>query len=576
MSERWFLDDEPDPRFRLYCRGNVGEVVPDAPTPLSATTVTGAFQRAFGELFSSSGAFTEAEMRGGAAAGGVFGGYLYFNLSFARVFAARVPGVRVRDVDEQMLGRSDAPAYRPQPGDRTVSTVGRAAIGSVRMVLGRKATDLDAARAEVQQWLASLVEEPSDAEVVALAAGYEDRFVVHLNALLDASLASGLPMALLERLTRRASARDPGLLVRALSGLGTIETARPAAALWALGRLAAADPEVTAAFDAGVDGVLERLGSGSAFVTAFDAFLREHGHRGPNEVELSSDTWATAPRAALAAIDRLRLSPAASDPVDAGVRLAAERATATSALLSSVLPPLRPVLRRLMASAARGAARREQAKGTLVLGLSGLRRALFLAADRLVEAGRLPDRLLLFMATREELADVLRDPEGWLGELETRRRRYDELNRLVPPFWFEGTIPDPDTWPPRRGRAGDAGSARPAVGDVLAGIGVASGRAVGRVRVVLDPADPGGLEPGEVLVAPITDPAWTPLFLAAVAVVVDVGALQSHAAIVARELGIPAVVSVDGASRRLVDGDEVEVDGDRGSVRLVGRVDKPA
>ena len=93
----------------------------------------------------------------------------------------------------------------------------------------------------------------------------------------------------------------------------------------------------------------------------------------------------------------------------------------------------------------------------------------------------------------------------------------------------------------------------------------------GRARVVTDPADPRGIEPGEVLVAPLTDPAWTPLFLAAVAVVVDVGALQSHAAIVARELGIPAVVSVEGASRRIVDGDELEVDGDRGTVTVVQR-----
>jgi pyruvate,water dikinase len=77
-----------------------------------------------------------------------------------------------------------------------------------------------------------------------------------------------------------------------------------------------------------------------------------------------------------------------------------------------------------------------------------------------------------------------------------------------------------------------------------------------------------GLSPDEILVAPLTDPAWTPLFLAASAVVVDVGAMLSHAAIVARELGIPAVVSVEGASAVLRDGDEVEVDGDRGVVRV--------
>jgi rifampicin phosphotransferase len=134
----------------------------------------------------------------------------------------------------------------------------------------------------------------------------------------------------------------------------------------------------------------------------------------------------------------------------------------------------------------------------------------------------------------------------------------------MPPFAFESQLPGPSTWPLRTDR-------RPGDGlGPLVGIGVSSGVGRGKARIITDPADPRGLEPGEVLVAPLTDPAWTPLFLAAAAVVVDVGALQSHAAIVARELGIPAVVSVDGASRRLVDGDEIEVDGDRGIVTVLG------
>jgi pyruvate,water dikinase len=86
--------------------------------------------------------------------------------------------------------------------------------------------------------------------------------------------------------------------------------------------------------------------------------------------------------------------------------------------------------------------------------------------------------------------------------------------------------------------------------------------------VVLDPADPRGLAPDEVLVAPITDPAWTPLFLSAAAVVVEVGAQQSHAAIVARELGIPAVVSVTGATRLIPDGTWLRVDANAGEVHI--------
>jgi pyruvate,water dikinase len=442
----------------------------------------------------------------------------------------------------------------------------------VRTFVQRERIDLDDARAEVHQWLAAVPADPSDDEAVALAATYEDRFARHLDALLDASFGGGMPIALLERLTRRAVQRDPGVLVRALSGLGTIETARPAAALWSLGRMVAADEALTAAFDAGVDGVLERIDRDGDFALAFAAFLADHGHRGPNEVELSSDTWATDPRAALAAVDRLRLSPEDADPVAAGQRLASERAAATEALMAAALPPMRPLLRRLVAAAGRGAARREQAKGTLVLGLSGVRRVLFAAADRLVADGRLPDRRLFFMATREELADVLRSPEDHVDELTARRLRYDELNARVPPFWFEGRIPDPDTWR-RRGDA-PAGTAALRAGEELAGIAASAGRSQGTVRVVVDPADPRGLEPGEVLVAPITDPAWTPLFLAAVAVVVDTGALQSHAAIVARELGMPAVVSVEHATVRLVDGDVVEVDGDRGIVRVVSLAER--
>ena len=86
---------------------------------------------------------------------------------------------------------------------------------------------------------------------------------------------------------------------------------------------------------------------------------------------------------------------------------------------------------------------------------------------------------------------------------------------------------------------------------------------------MLDSHDPTALEPGDVLVAPITDPAWTPLFVPAGAVVVDVGAQASHAVIVARELGIPCVVSVTDATRRIADGAQLTVDGAKGTVTVL-------
>src|SRR5260370_5495844 len=138
----------------------------------------------------------------------------------------------------------------------------------------------------------------------------------------------------------------------------------------------------------------------------------------------------------------------------------------------------------------------------------------------------------------------------------------DERAVLEPPFFFKGQQPAVGTWTRR-----DVEVPSVTVGTTLTGIAGCPGVAKGRARVVLDPLDARGLGPGEVLVAPITDPSWTPLFVPAAGVVVDVGAQMSHAVIVSRELGIPAVVSVTGATRSIPDGALIEVDGDKGVVR---------
>ncbi|HTK61002.1 MAG TPA: PEP-utilizing enzyme, partial [Pseudonocardia sp.] len=122
--------------------------------------------------------------------------------------------------------------------------------------------------------------------------------------------------------------------------------------------------------------------------------------------------------------------------------------------------------------------------------------------------------------------------------------------------------------------------ARPAAvagdGDVLQGIPGCPGKARGRARVVLDSHDPTALEPGDVLIAPITDPSWTPLFVPAAGVIVDVGAPLSHAIIVSRELGIPCVVSVTDATRKIPGGAIVTVDGSLGTVTIESLGEAPA
>ena len=145
----------------------------------------------------------------------------------------------------------------------------------------------------------------------------------------------------------------------------------------------------------------------------------------------------------------------------------------------------------------------------------------------------------------------------------------DRFAAIQPPFF----IASQDEVPTIEELEAISASAVPVVaatpGAVLTGDAGASGVARGRARIVNDPADAGLFEPGGVLGAPITDPAWTPLFLPAAAVVVNVGALMSHAVIVARELAIPCVIALEGATDLIPEGTLVEVDGTAGTVTLL-------
>jgi pyruvate,water dikinase len=108
-----------------------------------------------------------------------------------------------------------------------------------------------------------------------------------------------------------------------------------------------------------------------------------------------------------------------------------------------------------------------------------------------------------------------------------------------------------------------------AVEGALVGVPASAGEVTGRARVVLDPSD-AHLEPGEILVAPSTDPGWTPLFLTAGGLVMEMGGANSHGAVVAREYGIPAVVGVPGATSVITTGQQVTVDGASGLVTAGG------
>ena len=584
----WILNDTPSKVFPLYSRANVGEVFPDPISPLNATTgflsnLEPGWKAAYVACQVWDDDIYDSAVEHNPIA--CFGGFLFINMSLMRLFGVRVPGFSPEAVDFQYFGDMPGiPSYESEarPFDVSEEWSARAGAWLVGEVLGGKdLASLDAERAEV---LAEIAARPDLAAVPSaqLAARlqqwnpmFERLFQTHIEVSLKAGIGLG---AVAQACTAMGV---PELSLTLVAGIGDVDSAGASLQMWELGRMVANSPRLTADFDRGVEGLLDRLRAAAAddldtglFVKAFDRFLTDWAFRGPNEWELRCPTWGTEPRIALAALDRVRMAAESASPLAAAERGAAARRAAADQLRGA-LAGNDEVLGQFNAAlhaAELWCRARERQRTTVAMLVHEQRLTALELARRGVAAGVIERPEQIFMLLAGELDEFVhaldgRGPADFGAVLADREQRYLDLFDYEPPFVIAGGPPPLSEWA-RRSQA--VPPARLAPGEVIQGVGGCPGTARGTARVVLDPSDPSQLGPGDVLVAPITDPSWTPLFLPAVAVVVEVGSAFSHAAIVSRELGIPCVVSAGAATQRIPDGALVEVDGTTGAVTLVG------
>ncbi|WP_202879642.1 PEP/pyruvate-binding domain-containing protein [Serinicoccus kebangsaanensis] len=332
-------------------------------------------------------------------------------------------------------------------------------------------------------------------------------------------------------------------------------------ALQALADLARTDEELVAVLRSDAPQSALTDDRFAAFRTSLEAFLARFGHReSESPLYLSLPTWRDAPETVLALV-RVLLDQGGPTTDEAGAA-AAERHLLSHPLLAG---PLRGRVRRLLHGARAGIALREDSHFQATRVLPVLRGVVLEVGRRLAAAGVLRQPDDIWHLRWEEVA-ALGDPaadtvsgaeaERLRATVARRRARRDELATvpLIAPSAFR--------------TAGDTPT-----GALVSGTPASSGRATGPVRVIRDPGDFGRLRSGDVLVCPYTNPSWTPLFQRAVAVVVDTGGIGSHAAIVAREYGVPAVMGTAVGTRQLIDGQQVTVDGDAGAVTAAPAVD---
>ncbi|HLZ69249.1 MAG TPA: PEP-utilizing enzyme [Dehalococcoidia bacterium] len=571
----WIVGSKPSARYPLWTRANVGEVFPDPVAPLTFSllmrdVVEGAWRDALVQM----GAFTYDEFAPGEMETlGVFGGYCYLNAAVTRILGERAPGLSAQAMDDLFYGsQPGVPPYEPAPGDHNEERT--AAIGET-FAWVMSATQLDAPAASAAR-VATLRDKRPDLDAMSnpqLWAYARDLLLAYFRQLFSEHIyitfLSPIPVGVLAQIC--AAVNRPEDAMRVISGVGDVESAAPSLAMWQLSRQVAADPALMAAFDAGVPGLLDRLAkggpAGEKFLADFSGFLRTFGSRGPNEWEMRNHTWETRPELALAAIDRMRLAGPEAAPAARNRQMAAERER-TVAEISAMLAGDAATQGAFQAAAKAAMlfqAGRERTKTSAIKPIHEARMAMHTIGRRLVAEGKADEVSDFGLVLATEMDGWIADPASLRDEIRRRRALFHDYAALREPFVFAGTQPDPDTWPPR-----EENSVKPvAPGEVLTGFPGCPGQVTGVARVVLDPLDPTALNPGEILVAPITDPSWTPLFVAAGGVIVDVGAAQSHAMIVSRELGIPCVPSVTDATRRIPDGATVLVNGDAGTVTIL-------
>ncbi|MFO0678945.1 MAG: PEP/pyruvate-binding domain-containing protein [Polyangiaceae bacterium] len=382
-----------------------------------------------------------------------------------------------------------------------------------------------------------------------------------------ASSALGSHLALKLVLERTSPLGAETLAQSLTSGIRDLESARPAIGILRVAEIARLEADAKAALESdGLTG-LDGLPDGPTR-RALQSFLELYGDRAVREAELSTPRWREDPRPVLTML-RVALRGEARNVEDAVARARAQADLEMTKLVPRLGFVEQSIVRHLVARAQKSARLRERMRGWVTRVLGMMREAV-LDADRrlmrrdseleldqkaLAEAGSpLANVGPSFFLTIDELVDALRTARSDLAALVRARRAEFARDRARPdpPGTFVG-VPPPVLSPP-------------ATGDAFRGLPASGGVVEGRARVLFGAEEMGLLQPGEILVVHTTDVGWTPLFLHAAGVVTELGGPLSHAAVVAREFGVPSVVNVEGILRTVRTGDRLRLDGDRGVV----------
>jgi pyruvate,water dikinase len=505
----------------------VSEAIPGVSTALNWSFIDDAIETSARRAFHSLGVLGDEELRLGERAEDrfmvCFYGRTVANIEAMRMIGDRMPGTSANAVEEQLFG-----VVRPEAVNHpSYARLPMVAARMPRTVARLRSTQLSF-RAEVVAWWRDAVLFPPD----------------------DLPSARALLRAARERYTRAFE-------------LGTV-TSMLAQGLY--------DQLVLLANAAGVEGLQHRLATGyegmletgmlvdiAAFAAGrmdLSSLLLRQGYHGPDEGQMASYVWRERPEPLLMLAERYAQLGSEQDPSAAERRQVAVREAAEAELTAALGRVRAPGARMVLRLARALIPQREVGKANYTQCLDGARIAARVIGRELVAAGALDEPDDVFGLAYDELVSE---------QLPTEARQLARERGAIRDDYATTELAEKWTGPPVRVALAGAAVTN---GSMVRGEAGGGGSVTARARVIVDPASED-LEPGEVLVCRCTDPGWVALFHLAGGVAVDMGGTMSHAAIVARELGIPCVTCTVDGTRRLQTGDFVRLDGDKGTIEIL-------
>ena len=516
------------PTTAVWTTVNAAEAMPGVGTPLGWTWFFEACELGLRGAFADIGAIPARDVRVFDDLDrhfiGMFYGHFAGNLDMMRFIGDQMPGSSGDAVEEQYFGTS-------REGIPSARNPWRLPIVLAKLPFNawRARRTVVRLREQIAVWWRREVVPGSTGDIEAARALFREARSAWLTICRPHTVVSMIAQGLYEQVRRLCvAAGKPGLELRLVSADKEVFETRMITELWevAHGR------------------------------RTMDAFLSEHGFHGPAEGELSSKSWREDQKPLAALLESYRDR---ERPSDMHRRREQDRAAAEAELVSALGARGRARAKVILGLARAYIPLREEGRATFLKAYDVARcMARRIGAD-LVARGVLDDVEDVFYLTVDELLGALPDdPRGEVAFRRTRRAGYAGLE--LPERW-EGR---PQAIAIQVSELADEERARS-----IAAIGVSPGAVEGRVQVVVDPADPGDIDAGDILVCRTTDPSWASLFFLVSACVIDVGGPMSHGAILARELGIPCVINTRDGTRRLRSGDIVRVDGDAGTVEVL-------